>query len=133
MSWALERSLRSFKKSVKSLTAQPFWLRYGTLAPYRVLCAGASALTGLTRSGARHAEGSIDESVAYIASVFNMYKTASGLEKFYGRVAEIGPGDSCGVGLMFLADGCQQVDLVDRFFSTRDEQHQQAINRALVE
>jgi len=34
---------------------------------------------------------------------------------------------------MFLADGCQRVDLVDRFFSARDEQHQQAINRALVE
>jgi hypothetical protein len=133
MASVLERSLKSFKQSVKSLTARPFWLRYGTLAPYRALCAGASALTGLTRSGARHAEGSIDESANYIASVFNMYKAAAGVEKFHGRIAEIGPGDSCGVSLMFLADGCRQVDLVDRFFSARDEQHQQAINRALVE
>ena len=132
MASALERSLRSFKKSVKSLTAQPFWLRYGTLAPYRAFCAAASALTGLTRSGARHAEASIDESVDYIASVFNMYKATAGVEKFHGRVAEIGPGDSCGIGLMFLADGCQQVDLVDRFYSARDQQHQQAINRALA-
>src|SRR6202171_2996705 len=133
MAGALERSLRSLKKSVKALTATPFWLRYGTLAPYRVFCASASALTGLTRSGARHAEGSIDESVDYIASVFNMYKAAAGVEKFHGRIAEIGPGDSCGVGLMFLADGCRRVDLVDRFFSARDERRQQAINHALVE
>jgi methyltransferase family protein len=133
MAWALERSLRSFKKSVKSLTAGPFWLRYGTLAPYRALCAGASALTGLTRSGARHAEANVGESVDYIASVFNMYKSAAGVEKFHGRIAEIGPGDSCGVGLMFLASGCEQVDLVDRFFSTRDERRQQAVNRNLVE
>ncbi len=133
MASVVERGLKSFKKSVKSLTAKPFWLRYGTLAPYRVFCAGASALTGLTRSGARHAGSSIDESVDYVASVFNMYKAAAGVRKFHGRIAEIGPGDSCGIGLMFLADGCRQVDLVDRFFSARDEQHQQAINRALVE
>src|SRR5260370_20628606 len=111
MASALERGLRSFKKSVKALTAKPFWLRYGTLAPYRIFCAGASALTGLTRSGARHAERSIDESVDYIAAVFNMYKAAAGAEKFHGRIAEIGPGDSCGIGLMFLADGCWQVDI----------------------
>jgi hypothetical protein len=128
-----KRNLRSFKQNVKSVTARPFWLRYATLAPYRILCAGASALTGLTRSGARHASGSVESSVAYIASVFNMYKAASGVEQFRGKVAEIGPGDSCGIGLMFLADGCEQVDLVDRFFSARDEQHQQNINRNLVE
>ncbi|HLY98916.1 MAG TPA: class I SAM-dependent methyltransferase [Candidatus Angelobacter sp.] len=133
MASAIERSIGSFKQRVKSRTARPFWLRYATLAPYRILCAGASALTGLTRSGARHASGSVENSVAYIASVFSMYKAASGVKQFHGKVAEIGPGDSCGIGLMFLADGCEQVDLVDRFFSARDEQHQQRINRSLAE
>ncbi len=130
---ALERSLISVKHGVKSLTSGSFWLRYSTLAAYRTLCAGASALTGLTRSGARHADGNIEASVEYITSVFNMYRNAAGVERFYGKIAEIGPGDSCGIGLMFLADGCSQVDLVDRFFSRRDKHHQQTVNRALVQ
>jgi SAM-dependent methyltransferase len=129
----LERSLMSFKHGVKSLTSGSFWLRYSTLAAYRTVCAGASALTGLTRSGARHADGNVDASVEYITSVFNMYKSSAGVKQFSGKIAEIGPGDSCGIGLMFLADGCSQVDLVDRFFSLRDKRHQQAVNRALVQ
>jgi SAM-dependent methyltransferase len=75
----------------------------------------------------------VEEAVRYITSVFDKYKIASGVKRFYGRVVEIGPGDSCGVGLKFLADGCEQVDLIDRFYSRRDEQHQQAIIHALVE
>jgi SAM-dependent methyltransferase len=133
MSSAVEQSLRSFKQKVKSATGGHFWLRYMTLAPYRALCAGTAALTGLTRSGARHAEGNVADAVQHITSVFNMYKTAAAVAHFYGRVAEIGPGDSCGIGLMFLADGCQRVDLVDRFFSMRDEHHQQTINRVIIE
>jgi SAM-dependent methyltransferase len=128
----MEQSLKSFKQRVKSLTGDHFWLRYLTLAPYRALCAGTAALTGLTRSGARHAQWSVEEAIAHIQSVFSMYKTAAQVERFYGRVAEIGPGDSCGVGLMFLADGCEQVDLVDRFFSLRNEDQQETINRAIV-
>src|SRR5215469_3770214 len=108
MSSAVEQSLRSFKQKVKSLTGDHFWLRYFTLAPYRALCAGTAALTGLTRSGARHAQWSVDEAIGHIKSVFSMYKSAAQVEKFHGRVAEVGPGDSCGVGLMFLADGCEQ-------------------------
>lgn len=132
MSSAIEQSLKSFKQSVKSLTGGHFWLRYLTLAPYRALCAGTAAVTGLTRSGARHAQSSVDEATRHIYSVFSMYKAAARVERFYGRVAEIGPGDSCGIGLMFLADGCDQVDLVDRFFSMRNEQQQGEINRAIV-
>src|SRR5437660_1576839 len=125
--------LKSLKQSVRSLTSWPFWLRYATLAPYRALCAGASAITGRTMSGAAHAERNVAEALDYMTSVFNVYKTVSGTSHFQGRVAEIGPGDSCGIGLMFLAEGCQEVHLVDRFFSKRDERHQQAINRALME
>lgn len=132
MSSALEQSLKSFKQKVKSLTGGHFWVRYLTLAPYRALCAGTAALTGLTRSGARHAQWSVEEAFGHIRAVFSMYKAAAHVDRFYGRVAEIGPGDSCGIGLMFLADGCNQVDLVDRFFSMRNEQQQGEINRAIV-
>jgi SAM-dependent methyltransferase len=130
---AVEQSLRSFKQKVKSATGGSFWLRYLTLAPYRALCAGAAALTGLTRSGARHADSSVTDAIQHINSIFREYRAAARLDRFYGRVAEVGPGDSCGIGLMFLADGCEQVDLVDRFFSARDERQQEAINRALVD
>ena len=69
----------------------------------------------------------------YIEEVFNDYKHYSGVSHFTGRVAEVGPGDSCGVGLMFLADGCESVDLVDRFYSKRDASQHAAIYRALFE
>jgi SAM-dependent methyltransferase len=127
------RRLKVLKNKVKSLTAKHFWLRYATLAPYRAVCSAVSACTRITMAGAVHAERSVDEAIAYITSVFNVYRTAAGVERFHGRVAEIGPGDSCGIGLMFMADGCQSVDLVDRFYSARDERHQRAINKALVQ
>jgi len=127
------RFLKILKNRTKSLTAKPFWLRYATLAPYRAVCAAISAGTGLTMSGAAHAERNVDAALAHITSVFNVYKRVAGVERFHGRVAEIGPGDSCGIGLMFMAEGCQQVDLVDRFYSARDDRHQEAINKALVQ
>jgi SAM-dependent methyltransferase len=123
----------NFKQSLKSLTGDRFWLRFATLVPYRILCAVAVKVTGRTSSGAAHADRSIEEAVTYILSVFDKYKSASGVEHFHGKIAEIGPGDSCGVGLMFLADGCEHVDLVDRFYSRRQEQRQREIIRALVE
>jgi SAM-dependent methyltransferase len=125
-------TLSRLKAHVRSATADQFWLRYSTLAAYRAMCAAASSLTGFTTSGAAHADRNESEAVGYIVSVFDKYKSASGLDRFHGKVAEIGPGDSCGIGLMFLADGCTQVDLVDRFYSERDEAHQQSINREIV-
>ncbi len=133
MSSSLYRNLKSLKESVKNQTSGNFWLRYSTLAPYRALCAGASALTGLTLAGSRSEVFGVEQAVDYIISVFNMYKSSAGFERFHGRVAELGPGDSCGIGLMFLAHGCEEVDLVDRFFSIRNQEQQQAINRLLVQ
>lgn len=129
----VRRLASQVKGNVRSLTGKQFWVRYSTLALYRALCAGASAVTAITTSGAAHAERSTEEALAYIESVFNKYKVAGGLNHFHGKVAEIGPGDSCGVGLMFLADGCRQVDLIDRFFSARNERQQQEINCAIVQ
>ena len=86
-----------------------------------------------TDSGTAHLGRSIESSLAYIEEVFNDYKRYSGVGQFSGHVAEVGPGDNCGVGLMFLADGCTSVELVDRFYSKRDAAQHAAIYRALVE
>ena len=86
-----------------------------------------------TESGTAHVGLPVDDSLAYIEGVFADYKRYSGVGRFGGRVAEVGPGDNCGVGLMCLADGCTSVDLVDRFYSKRDAAQHAAIYRALIE
>lgn len=133
MGSAIEKHLRSFKAKIRSITGHQFWLRYSTLAAYRAVCAAIASISGVTRSGAAHADRTEREAFDYITSVFSKYKAAAAVSNFYGQVAEIGPGDSCGVGLMFLGDGCDQVDLVDRFFSNRDEQQQKKINQFIVQ
>jgi SAM-dependent methyltransferase len=85
-----------------------------------------------TTSGMAHAGRSVESSLAYIDEVFGDYKRYSRVSSFAGSVAEIGPGDNCGVGLMFLSDGCTGVDLVDRFYSKRDEQQNADVYRALI-
>lgn len=133
VSRSIEKRLRRLKDDVRSLSSRHFWLRYSTLAAYRTLCASLSAVTGVTVSGAIHTDRSERQAIEYITSIFSKYKSAAQVSRFYGRVAEIGPGDSCGIGLLFLADGCQQADLLDRFFSRRDERQQQTINRLIVQ
>lgn len=85
-----------------------------------------------TESGTAHAGRPLDDSLRYIDEVFEDYKTYAGVARFSGRVAEVGPGDNCGVGLRFLADGCESVDLVDRFYSKRNSSDQAEIYRALA-
>jgi SAM-dependent methyltransferase len=85
-----------------------------------------------TYSGMAHAGKCTDSSLRYIEEVYADYKRYSGIDRFYGRVAEVGPGDNCGVGLMFLADGCESVELVDRFYSRRNSEHNADIYRALI-
>ena len=80
-----------------------------------------------------HAGRNIAESIRYIDLVFADYRAEAGVACFFGKVAEIGPGDSCGVALRFLEDGCAQIDLVDRFWAKRDDAHQRLINRTIVE
>ena len=81
--------------------------------------------------GTPHQGRSIDESVEYVHTVFADYKTYGGVDRFEGKIAEIGPGDNCGVGLLFLADGCTKADLVDRFYSKRNAVDQSRVYRAL--
>lgn len=85
-----------------------------------------------TDSGAAHAAWDIEASLAYIDRVHGEYLAEAGLAGFGGRVAEVGPGDNCGVALRMLADGAWHVDLVDRFYSARDPEQHAAIYRALI-
>jgi len=85
-----------------------------------------------TQSGTCHLNAKIEESIHYIQEVFHDYKFYGGIDKFYGRIAEVGPGGSCGVGIMFLLDGCEKVDLIDKFYSARDKQYQGKIIQELV-
>lgn len=86
-----------------------------------------------TDSGATHATFSELESLSYIEEVFTDYKKYGGVEKFFGRAAEVGPGDNAGVALLMRSDGCTQVDLVDRYFSYRNPEQQSRIYEALAQ
>jgi SAM-dependent methyltransferase len=86
-----------------------------------------------TNSGMAHDGLKLEESLAYIDWVYGDYRDEAGVNKFYGRIAEIGPGDNCGVALRFVADGAEKVDLVDRFYSRRDDRHNSEVYRALIE
>jgi SAM-dependent methyltransferase len=85
-----------------------------------------------TNSGTVLTGRAIDGAIGYIEEVFADYKRYSGVSRFSGKVAEVGPGDNCGVGLLFLADGCASVDLVDRFFSRRSADQNASLYRALM-
>lgn len=85
-----------------------------------------------TKSGTYHLQATLEESLRYIREVFHDYKFYGAVENFYGRVAEVGTGDSCGVGILFLLDGCQQIDLIDKYYSARNIEHQRDIIKALL-
>lgn len=86
-----------------------------------------------TDSGSTHAQLSVSESVDYIEGVFKDYQRVSGIEQFSGRIAEIGPGDSAGVALLFVAHGADHVDLADRFYSRRSNSHNADVYQVLSE
>jgi len=84
-----------------------------------------------TSSGTTHSTISIEDSLRYIEEVFRDYKDYGELASFRGVVAEVGPGDNAGVALLMRKDGCDQVDLIDRYFSRRDPRKQSMIYDAL--
>lgn len=86
-----------------------------------------------TGSGTTHASLSLDASVSYIQSVFDDYRKYGGVDSFRGRIAEVGPGDNCGVAMLLLENGGDNVDLPDRFYSRRDPVQQSQIYKALWE
>lgn len=84
-----------------------------------------------TESGARHNLLSTKESTSYIRKVYNDYLAYGRVQKFKGRIAEIGPGDNFGVALLLLTHGAEEVDAIDRFYSKRDHDAQWKIYSAL--
>ena len=80
----------------------------------------------------KNIQGSLD----YIDVQFKDYLQYSGLTKdqLRGmRVFELGFGDNVGVALKFIAAGASQVVCLDKFYSKRDQAHQQEIYQALRE
>lgn len=86
-----------------------------------------------TRSGTRHVHGDLETSLRYVDRVFEDYKQYGRIDKFGGRICEIGPGDNFGVGLRCLGDGASEVVAIDRFYPERDLQYQRQIYGALAE
>lgn len=84
-----------------------------------------------TDSGAIHSTFSEEKSLRYIEEVFQDYKHYGNITNFYGKIAEIGPGDNAGIALLLRADGCEKVDLIDRFYSHRDPNQQNKIYESL--
>lgn len=123
-----------YGRTLKSIVRQSYWMTcaaYVTrnqLSKFRQLRGNIE-----TDSGTTHAASDLSSSIAYIDLVFREYKEEAKVDRFFGRVAEIGPGDNCGVGLLFLEDGCVQVDLADRFYSRRNSSKQVDIYRSLVD
>ena len=85
-----------------------------------------------TSSGTIHSTLSLEESLNYIEGVFADYARYGAVDRFRGRAAELGPGDNVGVALLMRADGCAEVDLIDRYVSHRDESQQKKIYEALA-
>ncbi|HEY4676670.1 MAG TPA: methyltransferase domain-containing protein [Candidatus Angelobacter sp.] len=125
----LRVAFQPLKTRIKSATSKSFWLRYCTLAGYRMFCSMLINLTGKTLSGSYPIPAA--EAVKHAHDVFALFKSVTGIERFQGKVADVGPGESCALGLLFLADGCSHVDLPDRF-SFPDSQLQRDINRTMV-
>ena len=126
---SLRLALQPIKTRIKSATSKSFWVRYCTLACYRVFSSALIRLTGRTMSGAYTV--SAPEAVQHAHDVFALFKSVTGIERFHGKVADVGPGESCALGLLFLADGCSHVDLPDRY-AFPDSTLQRDVNRAVV-
>lgn len=81
-------------------------------------------------AGSTHRASDPSEAAAYIGRVFDDYLSYGGLthEELDGaRVLELGPGDSLGVALRFIAAGARRVQCVERHRVWKDPAHQAAI------
>lgn len=91
---------------------------------------------GTTFNHAEHLSGQdVTADLAYARLVADLYLSHGPIR---GRVAEVGPGGSAAVALHLLGQGCDSVDLLDRFAFTHSEQglarlYDQFPNRADLE
>lgn len=85
-------------------------------------------------SGVLHTRMTLSEQEHYVQRVFDEYLHYSGIaiDQLRGkRILEVGPGDTFGVALKFLAAGARQVVCVDKFFPKRDPEREDALYQAL--
>lgn len=122
------------KETLKRMIKKSLYLSAAIYIIYNI-CSHLKVIfkNNTTCSGTTHSIYSTEESMQYIESVFFDYQQVSAQKKFTGKVAELGPGDSSGVALMFLAHGASQVDLADRFYSLRDLKQQNTIYQRLAQ
>ena len=128
----LKKTMSSVRARLRVLLAHWPWLKAVRLV-IDDLCWGVRLRAGCidTDSGATHEKLSLDESMQYIEGVASDYKRYGGLATFRGVAAEVGPGDNSGVALLMRGEGCDRVDLIDRYFSRRDPAKQNRIYEAL--
>ena len=67
------------------------------------------------------------EAADYVDRVYASLRELAGVQAFHGVAAEIGPGGNAGVALRLRLDGCERIDLVDRFTIRSDARHHAAI------
>jgi SAM-dependent methyltransferase len=102
------------------------------LAAYNLYWAGRWALGRAgTDINAATSAYSTEDAVAYLERIHVGYRRLAGVHNFHGNIAEIGPGGHAGVALLLRADGCDRVDLIDRFVIRSDPAQQAAIYAAL--
>ncbi len=85
--------------------------------------------------GATHRGIALEDSLDYIDSVFEDYSRYAGLsgDEIEGKtILELGPGDSFGVALRFIAAGAEKVITADRFIPIRDSGQQRAIYEGVL-
>jgi SAM-dependent methyltransferase len=122
------------KQKIKSLVNSYPLLKSSALIVDDLLC-GINLSLGRVESdsGAIHATFSQIDSIRYIETVFADYKQYGAIDRFHGVAAEVGPGDNAGVGLLMRLDGCEHVDLIDRFLTRRNAEQQSKIYQALAD
>jgi SAM-dependent methyltransferase len=121
-------------KSIKKLVNANPLLKSSVLVLDDLICGLKLSFGSIeSDSGTIHSAFSPADSVSYIEEVFADYKQYGEIDRFYGVAVEVGPGDNAGVGLLMRLDGCDRIDLIDRFLSRRDAKQQDKIYQALAE
>jgi SAM-dependent methyltransferase len=125
------------KQKIKNLISPYPLLTSSVLLVDDLLCGIKLAFgTAESDSGASHATFSqtdSTDSVRYIETTFADYKHYGEVDRFHGVAAEIGPGDNAGVALLMRLDGCEHVDLIDRFLTRRNAEQQSKIYQGLAD
>jgi SAM-dependent methyltransferase len=95
------------------------------------------ARRGFRAEGMAQSSGQpVEKAVDYVESAFAAILDHAGLtpaDLRGARVLELGPGDNLGLALRFLAAGAGEVVTLDKFAVPRDEAHEAAIYRALLD